>query len=89
MINIANNIRKLRFMHIMTQTELADKVGVSKQALSLAEHGHVSAKLAIKISEVLGENVFDILGEDVFRIIPKTERDKQIVYEIFSKINTD
>lgn len=61
---ITNKIRVLRFHHNeMTQQELADKVGVTRQTIVAIEHGKYSPslELAFKISEVFStplEEVF-------------------------------
>ena len=52
---INNNIRKLRFnMDEMTQQELADKLGVSRQTINAIEAGKYSPTLdlAFKIAEI-------------------------------------
>ena len=71
---INNNIRTLRFHHDeMTQQELADKVGVSRQTIIAIEKSKYSPtlELAFKIA-----NVFDIPLGDVFSYIPGAGRKK-------------
>ncbi|MCH8305308.1 MAG: helix-turn-helix transcriptional regulator [Candidatus Marinimicrobia bacterium] len=61
---VSNNIRKLRFSHDeMTQQELAEKVGVTRQTIIAMEKGHYSPslELAFRISFV-----FDSPLEEVF-----------------------
>ncbi|MGN8225423.1 helix-turn-helix transcriptional regulator [Gracilimonas sp. BCB1] len=61
---VVNQIRKLRFMHgEMTQAELADKVGVTRQTISAIEAAKYSPslELAFKIA-----TVFDRPLEEVF-----------------------
>lgn len=61
---VSNNIRKLRFFHDeMTQQELAEKVGVTRQTIIAMEKGHYSPslELAFRISFV-----FDSPLEEVF-----------------------
>lgn len=61
---IVNQIRKLRFNHgEMTQQELADKVGVTRQTINAIEAAKYSPslELAFKISAV-----FELSLEDVF-----------------------
>ena len=66
---IKNNIRLMRFMQEeMTQQELADKVGVSRQTIYAMEKGKYSPslELAFKIAKVFGlplEEVFSYEGE--------------------------
>ncbi|MDR9417651.1 MAG: helix-turn-helix transcriptional regulator [Gracilimonas sp.] len=60
-----NNIRKLRFNHgEMTQAELADKVGVTRQTINAIEAAKYSPslELAFKIAKV-----FDKPLEEVFQ----------------------
>ena len=62
--NISNNIRKLRFFaDEMTQQELADKTGVSRQTIVAIENGKYfpSLELAFRIA-----HVFDVPLEQVF-----------------------
>ena len=62
---IQNNIRKLRFNNNeMTQQELADKLGVSRQTINAIEAGKYSPtlELAFRISEV-----FNVSLDDVFK----------------------
>mgnify|MGYP002623318922 CR=1 FL=1 len=61
---ISNNIRKLRFFaDEMTQQELADKTGVSRQTIVAIENGKYfpSLELAFRIA-----HVFDVPLEQVF-----------------------
>ncbi|WP_421773259.1 helix-turn-helix transcriptional regulator [Gracilimonas sp.] len=61
---IVNQIRKLRFMHgEMTQAELAEKVGVTRQTINAIEAAKYSPslELAFKIAAV-----FDRPLEEVF-----------------------
>jgi putative transcriptional regulator len=61
---ITNHIRKLRFEHNeMTQQQLADKVGVTRQTIVAIEKGNYSPslELAFRIAHVFGaplESVF-------------------------------
>jgi putative transcriptional regulator len=61
---ISNNIRKLRFAHDeMTQQELADRVGVTRQTIVAIERAKYSPslELAFRIA-----HVFNLSVEDVF-----------------------
>ena len=61
---IQNNIRKLRFYHNeMTQQQLAEKVGVTRQTIIAIESAKYSPslELAFKIARV-----FDVALESVF-----------------------
>ncbi|MEM6804613.1 MAG: helix-turn-helix transcriptional regulator [Bacteroidota bacterium] len=62
--NIKNNIRKLRFLQDeMTQQELAEKVGVTRQTILAMEKGKYSPslELAFKIAAV-----FEVPLEEIF-----------------------
>lgn len=67
---LSNNIRKLRFHHDeMTQQELADKVGVTRQTIVAIEKGKYSPslELAFRIARVFNtplEEVFSYEERD-------------------------
>lgn len=68
---ISNNIRKLRFYHNeMTQKDLADKVGVTRQTIVAIENAKYSPslELAFRIAYV-----FDAPLEEVFMYEPKDD----------------
>ena len=61
--NITNNIRPLRFHHKeMTQQELADRTGVTRQTIVAIENGKYfpSLELAFRISRVFGTTVEEV-----------------------------
>ena len=65
-LNISNNIRTLRFFaNEMTQQDLADKVGASRQTIMAIEASKYtpSLELAFKIAQV-----FDVSITEVFMI---------------------
>lgn len=68
--NLTNNIRRLRFENgQMTQQELADKVGVTRQTIIATEAGKYapSLPLAFKIAHAFGvsvEAVFEYENEN-------------------------
>jgi putative transcriptional regulator len=67
---MSNNIRKLRFNHDeMTQQELADKVGVTRQTIVAIEKGNYSPslELAFRIARV-----FNLHLEEVFSFEEKS-----------------
>lgn len=62
---LKNNMRKLRFNYSeMTQQELANKLGVSRQTIIAIEAGKYSPtlELAFRIAEI-----FDVALEEVFQ----------------------
>ena len=68
---ISNNIRTLRFFHNeMTQKELAEKVGVTRQTIVAIENAKYSPslELAFRIA-----HIFDKPLEEVFSYDPKDE----------------
>lgn len=70
-ISISNNIRKLRFFHDeMTQEQLAEKVGVTRQTIIAIENAKYSPslELAFRIAYV-----FDSPLEEVFIYDPKDD----------------
>jgi putative transcriptional regulator len=70
---ISNNIRKLRFFHDeMTQKELADKVGVTRQTIVAIENAKYSPSLELAFRIAL---VFDSPLEEVFSYDPKDDPD--------------
>lgn len=75
--SLRNAIRRLRFEHgEMTQAELAEKIGVTRQTIAAIEQGKYSPTLeaAFRIA-----NVFGVPLEDVFQwegAPEKTERKK-------------
>lgn len=65
---ITNNIRKLRFFHQeMTQKELADKVGVTRQTIIAMEQDKYSPSLELAFRIAL---VFGVPLEEVFSYNP-------------------
>jgi putative transcriptional regulator len=65
---INNNIRKLRFFqNEMTQQQLADKVGVTRQTIIAMEHGKYSPslELAFRVALVFGVPLEEVFSYDV------------------------
>lgn len=63
---IRNEVRRLRFEHgEMTQQELADRVGCTRQTVIMLEQGRYvpSLALALKIAGTFGARV-----DDIFRL---------------------
>ena len=62
---IQNNIRRLRFdANEMTQQELADKVGASRQTIVAIEKGKYSPslELAFKIADVFEKQIGEVFS---------------------------
>ena len=67
-IEITNNIRKLRFFaNEMTQQELAEKAGASRQTIIAIEAGKYSPslELAFKIADAFGVNINEVFDHVV------------------------
>jgi putative transcriptional regulator len=63
-INIKNNVRKLRFQHDeMTQQQLAEQVGVTRQAIVAIESAKYTPSLELAFRIAL---VFNLPLEEVF-----------------------
>ena len=72
---VSNNIRKLRFIHDeMTQQQVADKAGVTRQTIVAIENGKYSPSLELAFRIAL---VFDSPLEKVFFYEPKDDPTKQ------------
>ena len=62
-IPIRNQVRRLRFEHgEMTQQELADKIGMTRQTVAAIEQGKYSPSLeaAFRIARVFGRGLDDV-----------------------------
>lgn len=65
---ITNNIRKLRFFSgEMTQQDLAEKAGVSRQTILSIEAGKYSPtlELAFRLSDAFGVPITEVFGYEV------------------------
>ena len=66
-ITITNTIRKLRFEHgEMTQQDLAERVGVTRQTINAIELGKYSPSLevAFRIAAAFGAKLEDVFSYD-------------------------
>ncbi len=84
---IANTIRQLRFHHReMTQKELADYVGVSRQTICAIEGGKYSPSLevAFRIANILCSPL-----EDVFYYEPDVEGLKEFADGLVIEVQLD
>jgi putative transcriptional regulator len=65
--NISNQIRMLRFLQgEMTQQELADRTGVTRQTIVAIEHGKYSPtlELAFRIARVFGKSLDEVFTHE-------------------------
>ncbi|MEJ6012666.1 helix-turn-helix transcriptional regulator [Corynebacterium sp. H127] len=62
----ANMVRKLRRWNELSQSDLADKIGVSRQTIANIEKGNYSPSvhLALDICHVLNETVERVFGRE-------------------------
>jgi putative transcriptional regulator len=73
---INNQIRKLRFFqNEMTQQQLADKVGVTRQTIIAMEQGKYSPSLELAFRVALA---FGVPLDEVFSYDPETESNRTI-----------
>jgi putative transcriptional regulator len=62
---ITNNIRRLRFDHgEMTQSDLAERIGVTRQTIAAIEAGKYGPSLeaAFRIAQVFGVGIEQVFG---------------------------
>ncbi len=74
--NLSNRIRRLRFDHgEMTQQQLADKAGVTRQTIIAIEAGKYapSLPLAFRIARAFGATVEDVFQYDGQANVPPTQ----------------
>lgn len=75
-----NNLKKYRCQNNLTQSELGEKLGISKSAVSLFEIPNSTKKLSKKTAEkasvLLNCSVIELFGWENFKIIPQTKQDK-------------
>ena len=78
-IIIKNNIRELRFFaDEMTQKELAEKAGVSRQTIIAIEAGkyNPSLKLAFQIADVFGKELTEVFTYEKTELKNSSEEQK-------------
>ena len=74
-----NNLKKIRLKHNISNKSLTEQLEITRQSLWNYENKKIPLKIALKLSEILNENVFEILGTDVFVLTPTTEEEMEIV----------
>ena len=81
-----NNLKKIRKQHGITQTELAEALGVTKQGLSFNETGHVSRKLAEAVAKYFNISVLEVMGFDAFEYMPTNEEERQYLIALLNQL---
>ena len=84
---LGEKINSLRKQRNMTQDELAEKMGVSSQAVSKWEKGLSipDIPILIELSDFFHIALDDLLKEDTVSFIPKEERKN--INEMFLRVN--
>jgi len=78
-IIIKNKLRVFRKKHDLSQEELADKLGISRQSIIALEHGKYMPSLPLAVSMC---NLFDSTFEDIFEF-------EHQIKKVFENINSN
>lgn len=84
-----NNIKMYRGLAEMTQTELAKRVGLTRQGLIFIESGKswlINRKVLAQICEELHVSQPLILGMENFKYIPQTKEEVDYMIELLQKL---
>ncbi len=89
LIDIAQNIKKLREKNGMTQTELAYRLALSRNAVNSWEMGLSFPSLynVVELSKIFHVSVDYLLGlksEETINLTNLTEEQKKIIYELIN-----
>ena len=87
-MSLGTNLQYLRRLSLnMTQEDLAEKLGVSRQTVSKWEKGLSvpDAELLTKLAEVLNVSVSDLLGKKIE--IPEGKNEKDVLALELAKLN--
>ncbi len=86
---LGENLRKLRIATGLSQVELSDRLGVTKQSVSNWENGNIqpSVEMIIKISKTLNISTDVLLGLDERRYIEVTGLSDEKIAHIQHIIN--
>lgn len=68
---LSQRIRELRKLRLMSQVELADKLGVTKQSISNWENDNIqpSIDMLVKIADYFGVSTDYLLGKDSSEVL--------------------
>lgn len=87
MISISNNLRQLRLNSGLTQEQVAEKIGVTRQALSSYESGRTrpDIDMLLRLSEVYGTDIDGVVyGQD--RALKSLRIIKRIAFFLYAAI---
>lgn len=77
-----NEITKLRYAAGMTQQELADRLGVSRQTINCAENSNCFSPMAIKICDFFGVSPFAVVDPALcLKFEPRDEKEAELLIE--------
>ncbi len=74
-MNLADNLKKLRKENNMSQEDLADKLGVSRQSVSKWESGQAYPEMdkVLQLCKLFNLNINDLLNENITEVKEKKE----------------
>ena len=90
MSSIGENIKSLREKHGMSQSELAAKIGKSREAISQYEHGHTIPRMGVieDMASVFGVKKSAIIESRMeYGTISLWTDDEHELVELFRKMN--
>lgn len=79
-MNLADNLKKIRKDNNLSQEDLADKLGVSRQSVSKWESGQAYPEMdkVLQICKLFNLNINDLLNEDINEVKEKKESNNKI-----------
>ncbi|MBR3208855.1 MAG: helix-turn-helix transcriptional regulator [Bacilli bacterium] len=84
-----NNVKMYRGLAGLSQKELAERVGITRQGLVFIENGRswlINRKILTKICEELNVSKPRILGLENFKYIPETKEDADYMISLMEKL---
>ena len=78
---LSQRIRELRKLRLMSQVELADKLGVTKQSISNWENDNIqpSIDMLVKIADYFGVSTDYLLGKDSSEVLDVSDLPPEFV----------
>ena len=84
-----NNIKVFRKAFGLSQTKLAEALGMTKQAVCFLENGQVSRTTAKRIADYLNVSVVELMGLDIFKYSPTTQKEKLYLINLIINIDAE